>query len=329
MKPLKYSEYKMSSNSHSTTVTILQLRMIMWYTIIVALAILGTSLVVAQDDPCSKYGLDTHLPGVSCADIYNKNPTSHGRSGYYVLKIAGHLINAYCDMELDCGGIKGGWMRIADVNTKEGDACPRGWTSYRKSYCTGGSTGGCYSAHFSTNSTSYTKVCGKAVGYQKGSLDAFYPYAYSHGKANNYKPVTASRALDGVYVDGISITSGNPRKHVWTYAVGLSDDHNYPNVNCPCAKYPGSDPPPYVGYHYYCESGNSGTFDTSVLYNKDPLWDGAGCGSENSCCYRAGMPWFFRQFPVALNGNIEVRICYDQTFRDEALAVEQIQLYVQ
>ena len=49
--------------------------MIMFYTT-VALAILGTSLVVAQDDPCSKYGLDTHLPGTSCADIYNKNPTS-------------------------------------------------------------------------------------------------------------------------------------------------------------------------------------------------------------------------------------------------------------
>ena len=101
----------------------------MWYTIIVALAILGTSLVVAQDDPCTctKYGLDIHLPGSSCVDIY-KNPTSHGRSGYHVLKIAGHLINAYCDMELDCGGNKGGWMRIIDI--KKGDTCPSGWTKY-------------------------------------------------------------------------------------------------------------------------------------------------------------------------------------------------------
>ena len=59
----------------------------------------------------------------SCAGIrsyvYNKNLTSHGRSGYYVLK-TDHFFFAYCDMELDCGGTKGGWMRIA------GDICPSG-----------------------------------------------------------------------------------------------------------------------------------------------------------------------------------------------------------
>ena len=56
----------------------------MWYVAIIIT--LGTSLVMAQDDTCTSYGLDVDLPGASCADIYNKNPTSHGRSGYYVLK---------------------------------------------------------------------------------------------------------------------------------------------------------------------------------------------------------------------------------------------------
>ena len=48
--------------------------MIMWYTlyIIVALAILRTSLVMAQDDTCTRYGFDIDHPGTSCADIYNK-----------------------------------------------------------------------------------------------------------------------------------------------------------------------------------------------------------------------------------------------------------------
>ena len=41
----------------------------------------------------------------------------------------------------------------------------------------------------------------------------------------------------------ISIASGNLHKHVWTYAVGLSDDYNYPLNNCPWAKYPGPDAP--------------------------------------------------------------------------------------
>ena len=85
------------------------------------------------------------LPGTSCADIYNKNPTSHGRSGYHVLK-ADHLFFAYCDMELDCGGIKGSWIRITDV--KKGDACPNRWTRYNSNYCTGGSAAVCHSAHF-------------------------------------------------------------------------------------------------------------------------------------------------------------------------------------
>ena len=59
----------------------------MWQSYTIIVAILRTSLVVAQDDTCStRYGFDIDLPGASCADIYNKNPTSHGKSGYYVLK---------------------------------------------------------------------------------------------------------------------------------------------------------------------------------------------------------------------------------------------------
>ena len=71
----------------------------MYYNYSVALAILKTSLVLAQDDTYTRYGFDVDLPGASCVDIYNKNPTSHGRSGYYVLK-TDHLFFAYCDMEL-------------------------------------------------------------------------------------------------------------------------------------------------------------------------------------------------------------------------------------
>ena len=287
------------------------MKMIMFNANTLVITIL-VACAAAQDDTCTRYGFDIDLLGASCADIYNKNPTS--RSGYYVLK-TDHLFVAYCDMELDCGGTKGGWMRIADLN--KGDTCPSEWNSY-SSYCTGGSTAGCYSAYFSTNSTSYSKVCGKVVGYQKGSMDAF------HTSSGSSPP-----SLDEIYVDGISITSGNPRKHVWTYAVGLSDDYNYPHFNCPCAKTPGPDPPTFVGSHYYCESGNTGTYLHASLYSSDPLWDGAGCLPKNSCCYDAGLPWFFRQFPVTITGDIEVRICHNQPFSDEGVAVEQLQFYVQ
>ena len=288
----------------------------MTYAIIVLLAAVGTSLVMAQDDTCTRYGFDIDLPGASCADIYNKNPTSHGRSGYYVLK-TDHLFFAYCDMELDCGGTKGGWMKIADTDTTKMVTCPSGWTNYT-SYCTGGSAAGCYSAHFVTDSVSYSKVCGKVVGYLKGSMDGFYPSRYAYGNRDGYTPDIASRSLDGVYVDGISITSGNPRKHVWTYAARITTNGNHPQYNCPCAKYPGPDPPTFVGSHYYCDGGTD-----------DPLWNGEGCGPENSCCYDAGMPWFFRQFPVTVTGDIEIRICHDQPFSNEGVLVQQVQLYVQ
>ena len=91
---------------------------------------------------------------------------------------------------------------------------------------------------------------------REGKHGCFYPSAHSHGKyPDTYTPIKESRSLDGVYVDGIFITSGNLCKHVWTYAIGLSDDHDYKEYhpfNCPCAKYPGADPPTYVGNHYYC-----------------------------------------------------------------------------
>ena len=90
----------------------------------------------------------------------------------------------------------------------------------------------------------------------------------------------------------------------------MSDDYNYTYVNCPCAKSLGPAPPTYVGSHYYCESGNTGVFTGKhdILYNNDPLWDGVGCLPENSCCYDAGMPWFFHQFPSTITGDIEVRM---------------------
>jgi len=94
-------------------------------------------------------------------------------------------------------------------------------------------------------------------------------------------PVT----IDGLYVDGISITIGSPRKHVWTYAASLSDDYDYSCCNCPCDKHPGPSPPTFVGYNYYCKSEIVGKeHDHGFYYLSDPLWDGSDCTAGNSCC---------------------------------------------
>ena len=65
---------------------------------------------------------------------------------------------------------------------------------------------GCYSTIFGTYNMTFNKICGQAKGYQKGLTSAF---------------ITRS-SINTFYVDGLSITLGNPRKHVWTYAIGMS-----------------------------------------------------------------------------------------------------------
>ena len=89
----------------------------------------------------------------------------------------------------------------------------------------------------------------------------------------------------------MSITLGNPRKHVWTYVTGISDDGNFQESTCPCAAIPGPDLPAFVGHHYYCESGNTGGWDTLTYYITDPLWDGDGCHhANNNCCTNPDLP---------------------------------------
>ena len=61
------------------------------------------------------------------------------------------------------------------------------------------------------------------------------------------------------YVDGLSITLGNPRKHVWTNVAGFAEsgDASYTHF-CPCATTPRTPANVFVSDHYYCESGHVG-----------------------------------------------------------------------
>ena len=287
---------------------------------VVALLIIagGINLVVG----CN-YGSSSSCPGKSCSDIYHNNPNSRGVSGQYTVKIGTHYRFVYCDMILECGGEKG-WMRIADINAAGGDSCPNGWkkiTSPVAACRALNDNAGCYSTHFTTYNIPYSRVCGMVVGYQKGSPDGFADFHFS------------TRSINGPYVDGVSITYGTPRKHVWTYGIGHSDKANnlprYPS-NCPCSQYPGRLPPSFVHDKYYCESGSlNGVSSYGNYYTTDPVWDGKGCSSENSCCSEPSLPWFYRQIPLTANTDIEARICRDEAFANEGVLVRELQLYIQ
>ena len=131
------------------------------------------------------------------------------------------------------------------------------------------------------------------------------------------------------------MTYGSPRKHVWTFAAGVSEGtHIYPQGDCPCAV---SDPssrqpaPDYVGDNYYCESGNSdprGQWIGGHLYSQDPLWDGQQC--EGQCCSNGkSPPWFSVELDSTTTEDIEVRICGDQNLHDEDNPISLIELFVQ
>ena len=288
-------------------------------TIVALLVIVNEiSLVVGCND--TEYGLNPACPGKSCVDIYQKNPRSHGVSQQYIVKIGTDFHFVYCDMNLECGGEKG-WMRIADNNVTGGDDCPTGWkkiTSPIKACRARSDAAGCYSAHFTTDSIPYSRVCGMVVGYQKGTTDGFDSYV-------------RKTSINDPYLDGVSITYGSTRKHIWSYAAGYSETFTpYQSLTCPCSLHGGTPAPSFVRDHYYCESGTSiDGYNLGAYYTSDPLWDGNGCSINNGCCAQPNLPWFYRQIPLTANKDIEVRICHDETFGNEGVLVRELQLYVQ
>ena len=276
-----------------------------------------------EEPPCPRpLGMTSYKPAKSCREIFRCNPSSP--SGYYWLKSdTTECREVYCNMETTHCNIKGGWMRVVYFNMSEpGASCP---TSLRQintpaKLCGRRTAPGCSSVTYPVDGIHYSKICGQARGYQYYSPDAFKQVGNDITDINSY------------YVDGVSITYGNPRHHLWTYASGLSDDYNFSAgaYNCPCAKYPGTAPPAFVGLDYYCESGISGRWqDNNRIALEDPLWDGDGCGPGNTCCAQAGMPWFCRTLPQEVSEDIEVRICADQSLGDEEVYIELVEVYIQ
>ena len=293
--------------------------------VIVIFALAG-AVVTAEEKVCSTFcsslGMLQSSPGKSCAEIYQINKASRGMSGLYWINTTSGLHQVNCDMELECGGHKGGWTTIVKLDTSKGDSCPSAWTRISasgKAVCRSWSdSSGCYSAIFTTYNITFNKICGLVKGYQKGTPEAFHSTEFDTKSINDH------------YVDGVSITLGYPRKHVWTYAAGLSDDGNEQIHNCPCAVTPGPDPPAFVGDQYYCESGDTGSYDFNGYYISDVLWDGNGCHhADNNCCTNPGMPWFFRQFSRFRQDYLEARICTREDFSNEHILVESIELYIQ
>ena len=256
----------------------------------------------------------SHLP-ISCQDIKNKQPNS--TSGYY--HINSQLV--YCEMDEMCS-IEGGWTRIAYLDMTDSTVdCPPGFMLditggiRRCGRPTDVSGASCEAVSFPSNGISYSEVCGRVIGNQFGSTEAVF---------------SGNENINSQYVDGVSITQGSPRKHVWTLIAGLYETKYSANYNCPCNTPPGvHDPPPFVGDNYFCESGNPTNGVAGIIYQNDPLWDGDGCSTVESTCCNAtsGLPWFYRSLDVTTD-YIELRDCGSFHATNENIFISFYEIYV-
>ena len=121
--------------------------------------------------------------------------------------------------------------------------------------------------------------------------------------------VNSDQSVNTSYVDGVSVTRGSPRQHIWTFAAGYDEQPSSLACMCVAGSTNENRIPSFVGQNYFCESGV--TKWPEYPGDGDALWDGQGCGLTSSCCTFHSPPWFNVTLPSPTTDNIEVRICAD------------------
>ena len=274
------------------------------FTIILALFVLVAVIAIAM----GAVGLNKT---VSVSTTYNNKPTTKPTS------------KATLVSNSNCGD--GLWNRIIYLNMNDSSQeCPKGWRGYTTPVrCCGRpvlARASCPAVFFPAKGYQYSKVCGRAIGYQQGSPDGF-------ASDDTGEP---QETIDGLYVDGVSLTHGNPRTHIWTFAAGLLENGVTDTNNrhrCPCDS--GQNPPDFIGNQYFCETGDhDATHNRTRFYYEDPLWDGLHC-VQSTCCRFNSPPWFNVQLSSPTTDDIEVRICGDQSTGDEDTPIALLEVYVQ
>ena len=223
-------------------------------------------------------------------------------------------------------------MRVAYINMKNSShQCPSGLTLLSRSsnprrVCdwTSTSSSSCPSTSFPVHGLSYRHVYGRIIAYQNG-----YPIAF-------HQPY---KSIDQAYVYGVSLTCGrNPRKHIWTFAGATDETSSNPTFKCPCInRYMSTSMitiPSFIGNDYFCDTSLSSSYSSysKGFYPSDPLWDGQGCGTSNTCCSASNLcnnspPWFIKHLPSSTTDNVEMRFSRPTT--DGSTPIEVVELYVQ
>ena len=176
--------------------------------------------------------------------------------------------------------------------------------------CEKNSGNSCASVTISVDGQSYTQVRGKVAAYAYNTPDAFRRL---HG---------AGSGINDPYVDGISITYGSPRNHVWTYAAsgGTLSAYTCPEIGDAITKQPA-----FVGLDYICvvasklvAKGGDNLFDVPIFTT---LGNCVGdCPDDLAFCVT---------LDESTSDDLELRICTDQSKTDEDIFLKSYDFYIQ
>ncbi len=277
-----------------------------------------------QKFSCNKNTVEN--PAKSCSKL----PQGSLSGEYWITGSDNSPIPVYCSTNRkNCHcNTTGGWMKVADIDmTDPYEKCPDGFKVINRTESplrTCGRTDSlkrCASTTFPVHGVKYSHVCGRIIGYQVGSPDAFYPFIH------------LGQSIDGYYINGISLTHGkSPRQHIWSFAGAVGESyHGGDDSLCPCInnRESASNIPLFVGNDYFCDTALRGhNFSVGFFYQKDPLWDGQGCGSTSSCCECNKAPWFCKQLLYTTADDIELRICNEEDASVDDTPFEIVELYV-
>ena len=241
-------------------------------------------------------------PAASCKAIVDTK-LSPLRSGNHWLGDS-PAVQAYCSYSIPPSESRG-WMMVGEVAASQG--CPTGLepvTAGGRKMCRKTVSVGCSSVTFPAHGVGYSKVCGRVYGYQTNTPDGFQRHHYCPGCT-----------IEQQYLDGVSITHGHPRQHIWSLAAAFHEPR------CPCTAYPTNIYlPSFVENDFSCEWEGRSTYVSS-----DRLWDGQGCSVDavhNSA-------WFCKELPQPTTDDIEFRVCTDEPRNNEDVYIEHVELYVQ
>lgn len=257
------------------------------------------------DSPAGQYWL---LPSTGPpAELRFCNPAAHSNTG-------------------GCGAA--GWTRVGFLNMSDSEqSCPEDWLTINSTSARGCGRGlssvtGCSQLVFPAPATPYSEVCGRVVAYHKGTASAF-----NLNQVTNH--LESSGALETAYLDGLSLTHGpeHHRQHIWSFVTALNELTNFDWLVCDCIN---SNHWPYslsfVGENYFCDTGNHQSSFTPITDSNDPLWDGEGCGHNNTCCGFRNPPWFKTSLPSPTSNHLEIRNC--QLRRGYDTMVTLLEIYV-